>query len=1142
MGPPASRRASHRLRATAASQSRSVHPRTTAAPSSPRHVRDGSRSQTATPTALNAARKRKQREPEEDTGDHGTNIHVVVRCRGRSEREVQENSGVVVSTNGINGKSVELSMGAHAISNKTYHFDKVFSPAADQRMVYDEVVTPILEEMLSGLNCTIFAYGQTGTGKTYTMSGDMSSTLGLLPDQAGIVPRLLHALFGKLEANETESSVKCSFIELYNEELRDLLSAEDGTKLKMYEENAAGRKNQGVTHVQGMEEAYIQSADEGIKLLQTGSHRRQVAATKCNDLSSRSHTVFTVTAFVKRVSEAGEEYMSAGKLNLVDLAGSENIQRSGAENKRAAEAGLINKSLLTLGRVINALVDRSSHIPYRESKLTRLLQDSLGGHTKTCIIATVSSARSNLEETVSTLDYAFRAKNIRNKPQVNATMSKKTLLREFTAEIQQLKSELVATRLRNGVYLANDAYEALVAESESRRILCEDQRAKIGMMEVNARAKGEELFSLAGRFSALKRDNDAARAALDEKELALSATKDRLAEQSLLRERHSETENELSEIGARLVATLKESVTDVGQYRAKILRTSDVQAANRAAWSRSQAKVSDVTREVEARLCQLEQRAATVSSTVASTMDAYVRTELASLDARRSALDGKTRALEASEVAVTTQSSTSRAAIDASLDEVHDLRDDMEQRLGAGLNSVSDAAERIAGKMTAQLSGLHREMQQSHCSLGGDVRGLLDGLVRHLDAQRAEADDLRRDLAAANKAAAAANDAAEARLDALLADERQDAARERQSLLAQIGGLIGSVAEAQEARLAKRVESAKSSVATGRGIVSTAQAKFSDGMDLWSSRECDLVKRVLESGDGLEAKMAEDSTTADKRSVAMQETAHEMQEMTKRVIEAQKAYVAMEMQALDDFASRARSQNATGHDARLASLRGLTDTVRDSYDSLDQDFELASSRVHDLGDDVSAQTTRLHDDFLAPIQPELCQPLATVREFVEEVGFVEDRPTGLTPRKKHHVYQVRLPRTLDAQGKLIERSDETGSESNGDEVMKDANDDGKNKDDWKLQEPDVTDPGDSCTTPPSTARPPPSVSASVLASSLPSSSQERPVLSPSRATAINQKVSRPRDDTDAEDGGLRKHNDDGDSENRRRSKRVKLTH
>ncbi len=193
------------------------------------------------------------------------------------------------------------------------------------------------------------------------MSGDMTDTLGLLPDAAGIIPRVLYSLFRRLE--DTESSVKCSFIELYNEELRDLLSTEENSKLKLYEDGA--KKGHTGMMVQGMGESYIDSASAGIKLLQEGSYRRQVAATNCNDLSSRSHTVFTITAYIKRTTEKGEDFISSGKLNLVDLAGSENIQRSGAENKRAAEAGLINKSLLTLGRVINALVDKSPHIPYR---------------------------------------------------------------------------------------------------------------------------------------------------------------------------------------------------------------------------------------------------------------------------------------------------------------------------------------------------------------------------------------------------------------------------------------------------------------------------------------------------------------------------------------------------------------------------------------------------------------------------------------------------------------------------------------------------------------------------------------------------------------------------------------------------------
>jgi kinesin family protein 11 len=422
--------------------------------------------------------------------------------------------------------------------------------------------------MLAGYNCTIFAYGQTGTGKTYTMSGDMTDTLGMLSDEAGIIPRVLQQLFQKLDINDQEHAVKCSFIELYNEELRDLLSVDESAKLKIYDD--ASRRGHSSTVVQGMEEKHIKTAAEGIKVLQDGSLKRQVAATKCNDLSSRSHTVFTITAYVKKTNENGvDDFVNAGKLNLVDLAGSENIQRSGAENKRAAEAGLINKSLLTLGRVINALVDHSSHIPYRESKLTRLLQDSLGGRTKTCIIATISPAKSNLEETISTLDYAFRAKNIKNKPQLNA-IDKKTLLKDFTSEIEKLKGELISARQRNGVYLSNEMYEDLTAQSESRRIVLEEQGAKIETLETNLRNKVQELFALTTNFMGVKKDHentkvqlDETKGVLDQTEIVLSATRKTLAEETHLRKAHQQTEEMLTEIGSELINKLHKTVQDV---------------------------------------------------------------------------------------------------------------------------------------------------------------------------------------------------------------------------------------------------------------------------------------------------------------------------------------------------------------------------------------------------------------------------------------------------------------------------------------------------------------------------------------------------------------------------------------------------
>ena len=545
------------------------------------------------------------------------------------------------------------------------------------------------------------------------MSGDISDTLPL-PDAAGIVPRILYSLFGKLDSGDVENSVKCSFIELYNEELRDLLSSDDNIKLKIFEDN---KKGHSATLVQGMEESHIKTASKGIKLLREGSLKRQVAATKCNDLSSRSHTVFTVTVYMKRAAENGDEYVSAGKLNLVDLAGSENIQRSGAENKRAAEAGLINKSLLTLGRVINALVERSSHIPYRESKLTRLLQDSLGGRTKTCIIATLSPAKSNLEETISTLDYAFRAKNIRNKPQVNQLVSKKTLLKEFTIEIEKLKSELIAARQRNGVYLTQESYEEITTESESRRILAEEQRDKLETMETNLRNKVQELFYLTTSFNGLKKDHEAIKHAwegtkgvLEKTELVLDHTKQKLIEEEALRRAHQKTEGDLAHIGYGMISTLEQTTSDIDGLRSKIRRKSDVHLKNRQTWTSSQSQVLDITSLVEDRIGILQAQQTEMMDGLSTRMHTFVKDSLEQVGASQSFLEDKIAAFDATKQEVSEQTYQSRDEMHTVLEEIRTLREDVKQKVGAGLDGLSAAAQKISAGIMTELEAFQAQV------------------------------------------------------------------------------------------------------------------------------------------------------------------------------------------------------------------------------------------------------------------------------------------------------------------------------------------------------------------------------------------------------------------------------------------------
>ncbi|XP_031273396.1 kinesin-like protein KIN-5B [Pistacia vera] len=303
------------------------------------------------------------------------------------------------------------------------------------------------------------------------MEGGMRNKGLDLPAEAGVIPRAVRQIFDTLEAQNADYSMKVSFLELYNEEITDLLAQEDNPKStedKQKKPISLMEDGKGCVVVRGLEEEAVYSANEIYTILERGSAKRRTADTLLNKHSSRSHSVFSITVHIKEAAVGDEDLIKCGKLNLVDLAGSENISRSGAREGRAREAGEINKSLLTLGRVINALVEHSAHIPYRDSKLTRLLRDSLGGKTKTCIIATISPSAHSLEETLSTLDYAYRAKNIKNKPEANQKMSKAVLLKELYLEIEKMKQDVRAARDKNGVYIPHERYAQDEAEKKAR--------------------------------------------------------------------------------------------------------------------------------------------------------------------------------------------------------------------------------------------------------------------------------------------------------------------------------------------------------------------------------------------------------------------------------------------------------------------------------------------------------------------------------------------------------------------------------------------------------------------------------------------------------------------------------------------------
>ncbi|XP_023734306.1 kinesin-like protein KIN-5C [Lactuca sativa] len=529
--------------------------------------------------------------------EKGVNVQVLLRCRPFSSDELKNNAPQVVTCNEYQREvAVSQSIAGKQI-DRVFTFDKVFGPTAQQKDLYEQAVIPIVNEVLEGFNCTIFAYGQTGTGKTFTMEGECkrakSGPNGELPLEAGVIPRSVKQIFDTLEGQNAEYSVKVTFLELYNEEITDLLAPEEISKLGVEDKQKKllplMEDGKGGVLVRGLEEEIVTSASEIFTLLERGSAKRRTAETLLNKQSSRSHSLFSITIHIKESTPEGEELIKCGKLNLVDLAGSENISRSGAREGRAREAGEINKSLLTLGRVINALVEHLGHIPYRDSKLTRLLRDSLGGRTKTCIIATVSPAVHCLEETLSTLDYAHRAKNIKNKPEVNQKMMKTTLIKDLYGEIERLKAEVFASREKSGVYLPKERYyqeemerKSMADQIEQMGIKIETQQKDFEELQTQFNARVEECSNLSNKLESTQNKLNQTNNVLANTEETLKKCQYALKQRDFIIEEQKKAENALTHQACVLRSDLEKSLQDNASLFMKIAREDKLNAGNRS--------------------------------------------------------------------------------------------------------------------------------------------------------------------------------------------------------------------------------------------------------------------------------------------------------------------------------------------------------------------------------------------------------------------------------------------------------------------------------------------------------------------------------------------------------------------------------
>ena len=406
---------------------------------------------------------------------HAANVNVI--CRFRPINDLERTSGNEQTCDFTSPTSLTF----HSSREKNvyrFNFDRIFPPSSTQQDIYDFGVKGIIDSVLDGYNGTVLAYGQTSSGKTYTMQGEMEEQA-----RQGIIPRMISHVFKHIYKNEgTDFMIKVSMIEIYQEKIRDLLDV-SRVNLNIREDSIKG------IYVDGVSERYVGCPNDVLALLEMGSANRAQAATNMNEHSSRSHSIFILT--INQTNKI-EGYSKIGKLYLVDLAGSEKISKTGATGHTLEEAKIINKSLTTLGRVINNLTDgKSTHIPYRESKLTRVLQESLGGNSKTCLIITCSPSIYNESESLSTLRFGERAKKIKNKPKIN----KEITVAELQKLVTQLKENLKKADARitqlenyirqNGLNVPMSDYKQGEDEEEKRKQKEEKEKARDEEREIN---------------------------------------------------------------------------------------------------------------------------------------------------------------------------------------------------------------------------------------------------------------------------------------------------------------------------------------------------------------------------------------------------------------------------------------------------------------------------------------------------------------------------------------------------------------------------------------------------------------------------------------------------------------------------------
>ena len=880
-------------------------------------------------------------------------IQVVVRLRPMSQRELKGNTlPVVTASTDKKEVTVIKGTGARTLRN-TYGFDNVFTSFSTQKEVFDSTLAPVISDVLGGYESTVFAYGQTGTGKTHTMEGDINSS-----ENRGVIPRAAFDVFRRLaDDSYVESKVTASFLEIYNEELGDLLCDVDlndltalqqkQKQLRLVEDpGTSSTKGRGM-YVMNLTETPVECPEDVLKLMARASERRAVGETKMNKHSSRSHCVFTLRVESKKVLSDGNVMETAGKLHMVDLAGSECAKSAGGADvdpARERERKNINQSLLTLGRVITLLKAggkaKGDRIPYRDSKLTRLLQESLGGRCKTCVIATVSPSIMSVDESLSTLQYAQAAVGIKNMVQANSMVK---------VNVDGVQRPSTANPGSNGAcaqdwaeleikmkYLEAQAEEAAAALARKHsEVQSLNERAEVAEAKIvteGKRADEAEKALEAEKIAAAKAAAEAEAKRL-ELEAQLADARREIAKRDTLLAARKETERKLTSEAKALLVALDAAVAQSADMHAKLTIIAVEEAEKRA-------MAVDFEKSAEAAVDGFDAKIAAAAAQLKTAHAAASKAGAAAAEAARAGAEDATRRLVEAADGAAAFAAESRAAAATDAKDAHARR----QKLAAAVSLAATAATNAVTMSSAEVAA-------GVDAVVNAVKAGDEALAEWAQSTRASVDGAKANVAnlvaaharAAQQGAAAANDAASAASTALTS-QRAKLCELTAALTSHVGNLEAH-ATAVDAERAAAMDAAKgvgSGLDAARSSLEQAVMQHRTGQSALVSSVVAQLQATLEEqtkallstlegslGSGVGAALAETRAKVESEAMRM-DGSHVALREAAGAMHAAADGASSAVAAVDEFATAADSEVAkakSSFDAAVVAVVNAADGV-----------------------------------------------------------------------------------------------------------------------------------------------------------------------------------------------------------------------